>query len=51
MAGLGLVLTLGVSFCMVVALVVLPAVLRLADAQRLRRPAVPLRLSILRRSA
>jgi hopanoid biosynthesis associated RND transporter like protein HpnN len=38
MAGLGLALTLGVSCCMAAALVLLPAVLRLADARRLRRP-------------
>ncbi|MBX9585611.1 MAG: MMPL family transporter [Gemmataceae bacterium] len=40
MASLGLVLTLGVTCCMVAALVWLPAVLRLLDERRLRR-AVP----------
>jgi predicted RND superfamily exporter protein len=36
MSSLGLVLTLGVTFCMVAALVFLPAVLRLRDLRRLR---------------
>ncbi len=42
MASLGLALTLGVTFCMVAALVVLPAILRLLDARKLkaRRPAL-----------
>ncbi len=37
MASLGLALTLGVTFCMVAALVWLPAVLRLRDLRRVRR--------------
>lgn len=36
MASLGLVLALGVTFCMVAALVLLPAVLRLLDARAMR---------------
>jgi hopanoid biosynthesis associated RND transporter like protein HpnN len=51
MAGLGLVLTLGVTCCMVAALVVLPAVLRLADARRLRRPTPALRPPTVRQAA
>jgi hopanoid biosynthesis associated RND transporter like protein HpnN len=38
MASLGLALTLGVTFCMAAAVLLLPAILRLADARRLRRP-------------
>ena len=41
MAGLGLALTLGVTFCMFAALLLLPAVLRLGDARKLRRRAAP----------
>lgn len=37
MASLGLALTLGVSFCMIAALVWLPAMLRLLDLRRLKR--------------
>jgi len=37
MASLGLVLTLGVTFCMIAALVLLPAVLHLLDVRRLKR--------------
>ena len=40
MASLGLALTLGVTFCMMAALVWLPAVLRLLDERRLRKPVV-----------
>jgi predicted RND superfamily exporter protein len=39
MASLGLALALGVSFCMLAALVFLPAILHLRDRRRLRRPA------------
>ena len=38
MASLGLALTLGVTFCMLSALVFLPAVLQLRDLRRLRCP-------------
>ncbi|QEL13209.1 MMPL family transporter [Limnoglobus roseus] len=38
MASLGLALALGVTFCMVAALVLLPAILRLADGVKLKRP-------------
>ena len=41
MASLGLALTLGVTFCMVAALVLLPAVLRLLDERRLRAEGEP----------
>jgi hopanoid biosynthesis associated RND transporter like protein HpnN len=41
MASLGLALTLGVTFCMVAALVWLPAVLRLIDERRLRTADTP----------
>jgi len=41
MAGLGLALTLGVTFCMVAALVWLPALLRVLDERRLRRELLP----------
>ncbi|MBL8865195.1 MAG: MMPL family transporter [Planctomycetia bacterium] len=37
MAGMGLTLAIGVAACMLAAIVVLPAVLRLADARALRR--------------
>ena len=38
MASMGLALTLGVTFCMFAALVLLPAILRLLDARKLKRP-------------
>jgi hopanoid biosynthesis associated RND transporter like protein HpnN len=41
MASLGLALALGVTFCMVAALVLLPAMLHLRDRRRLRREATP----------
>ncbi len=41
MAGMGLTLALGVAACMLAALVVLPAILRLADARALRRAEAP----------
>lgn len=39
MAGMGLVLALGVTFCMVAALVLLPALLRWSDMRQLKQPA------------
>jgi uncharacterized protein len=42
MASLGLTLTLGVTFCMIAALVLLPAVLRLRDDLKLRQKPHPL---------
>ena len=39
MASLGLALTLGVTFCMIAALVMLPALLRWFDERKLRAPA------------
>jgi hypothetical protein len=41
MASLGLALTLGVAFCMLAALVWLPAVLRVRDLCRLKHAAKP----------
>ncbi len=43
MASLGLVLTLGVTFCMLAALVFLPAVLRLRDLRKLPVQTLPMR--------
>jgi hopanoid biosynthesis associated RND transporter like protein HpnN len=51
MASLGLALTLGVTFCMLAALVVLPAVLRMADARRMRSRPVVVRPPAVRRAA